>query len=98
MTYQWNLNTQYEVVNNRVAEIGYVGSRGIHQKNGGSEPVNAAGLNNAAITGAAPTTNNTNLRTPLLGFSPQTAAFANNQDTNYNSLQLTARKNFSRTG
>jgi hypothetical protein len=31
LTYQWNLNTQYEFLSRWVLEIGYVGSHGIHQ-------------------------------------------------------------------
>ena len=95
LTYEWNLNTQYEFLPGWVLEIGYVGSRGIHQDTG-SFAANPALLQNAAVTGAAPSTANTNLRVPLLGFSPQlTASFANNADTKYNGLQLTARKNLS---
>ena len=31
MTYEWNLNTQYEFLPSWVLEVGYVGSHGIHQ-------------------------------------------------------------------
>jgi Carboxypeptidase regulatory-like domain/TonB-dependent Receptor Plug Domain len=31
LTYEWNLNTQYEFLSNWVLELGYVGSHGIHQ-------------------------------------------------------------------
>ena len=31
LTYQWNLNTQYEFLSKWVLEVGYVGSHGIHQ-------------------------------------------------------------------
>jgi hypothetical protein len=31
LTYEWNLNTQYEFVSKWVLELGYVGSHGIHQ-------------------------------------------------------------------
>jgi len=95
VTYQWNLNTQYEFLPNWVLEIGYVGSRGIDQTTATWSP-NLAAVQNAAVTGAPPSTGNTNLRVPYLGFSPDLAAsFANNSDTKYNGLQLTVRKTFS---
>jgi hypothetical protein len=94
VTYEWNLNTQYQVTSNWIVEFGYVGSRGIHQITG-AFPDNPALLTNAAITGAAPSSANINLRTPLLGFSPQLAAFSNNADYKYNGLQATLKKQFS---
>ncbi len=45
--YQWNLNTQYEFIERWVLELGYVGSRGLHQ-------VGAPGANAGGTTGAAP--------------------------------------------
>ena len=36
LTYEWNLNTQYEFVRNWVLELGYVGSHGIRQEQGGA--------------------------------------------------------------
>jgi len=36
VTYQWNMNVQYEFLRNWVMEIGYVGSRGIHQATPGA--------------------------------------------------------------
>src|SRR5438093_10601446 len=44
--YQWNLNTQYEFIERWVLELGYVGSRGLHQ-------VGAPGANAGGTTGAA---------------------------------------------
>ena len=38
VTYQWNMNTQWEFLPNWVLELGYVGSHGIHQ---GPSPVRA---------------------------------------------------------
>jgi len=35
LTYEWNLNTQYEFLRNWVLELGYVGSHGIRQEQGG---------------------------------------------------------------
>jgi len=97
LTYLWNLNTQYEVLPSLVVELGYVGSHGIHQNNNVNNvfPANPALLQNAAITGAAPVVGNAALRTPLLGFSPQIQAYANDTNSKYNAMQLSARKNFS---
>ena len=95
LTYQYNLQAQYEFLPSWVLEVGYVGSRGIHQTAGGSYPINPAFLQNAAVTGAAPVTGNSNLRVPLLGFASTLAAYADNEDTHFNSAQVTVRKNFS---
>ena len=45
LSYQWNLNTQYEFLRNWVLELGYVGSHGIHQAY-----VSPAGLQGLAST------------------------------------------------
>ena len=37
LTYEWNLNTQYQFLPNWVLEIGYVGSHGIHQPSNGGQ-------------------------------------------------------------
>ena len=94
LTYQWNLSTQFRLFNTWVAEIGYVGSHGIHQ-NTDTFPGNPALMQNAAITGDSPSVSNVNLRTPLLGFSPQLTGFANNTDYKYNALQATLTKQLS---
>ncbi len=37
LTYEWNLNTQYQFLTNWVLELGYVGSHGIHQPSNGGQ-------------------------------------------------------------
>jgi len=48
VTYEWNLNTQYEFLPNWVLELGYVGSHGIRQEQGGSVN-NAINWNSAQL-------------------------------------------------
>jgi hypothetical protein len=48
LTYEWNLNTQYEFLPNWVLELGYVGSHGIRQEQGGSV-INASYWNPAQL-------------------------------------------------
>lgn len=48
VTYEWNLNTQYEFLPNWVLELGYVGSHGIRQEQGGSV-INASNWNSAQL-------------------------------------------------
>jgi carboxypeptidase family protein len=48
VTYEWNLNTQYEFLPNWVIELGYVGSHGIRQEQGGSV-INASYWNPAQL-------------------------------------------------
>ena len=105
LTYEWNLNTQYEFLPRWVLELGYVGTRSIHQT---PDPtINSTlprELNEAQL--ASPTdpingvttntTSNTSLRVPYLGFSP--GGLGDNQDFSdgkYDSLQATVRKQFS---
>ena len=72
LTYEWNLNTQYEFVRNWVLELGYVGSHGIRQEQGGAV-ANATNWNSAQLASPASpvngvTTNtaaNVNLRAPF---------------------------------
>lgn len=108
VTYQWNMNVQYEFLPKWVLEVGYVGSRAIHQvpdfiPNGGfsSRQLNAAHLASAAnpingVTTNTTASSNINLRVPYLGFAPR--GLASNQtvgDSKFNSLQVTVRKQFS---
>jgi hypothetical protein len=106
-TYQWNLNTQYEFLPQWVLEVGYVGSRGIHQvpdfiPNGGFafHQLNEAQLASPANPINGITTNtvaNAAVRVPYLGFS--TGGLANDPtigDSKFNSLQVTVRKQMSR--
>src|SRR5436853_6341582 len=48
VTYEWNLNTQYEFLPNWVLELGYVGSHGIRQEQGGSV-INSTNWNSAQL-------------------------------------------------
>jgi hypothetical protein len=107
VVYEWNLFTQYEFASHWTFEMGYVGSRGIHQT-GGPE-LNEAGLagnplgTNAnyypALAAGLITTNtaaNASLRVPYLGFSPLGIQDeSNDTDTKFHSLQATLRKQFS---
>ena len=92
--YSWNLNVQYEFLPSYTLEVGYVGSRGVHQST--SFQTNAAPLKKAALTGADPATGNVNLRVPALGVAAS-SKFINNTlgDMKYNSLQTTLRKSLS---
>ncbi len=98
LIYSYNLNVQYQLAPSWMVELGYVGSRGIHQPN------SLHILNGALI--ASPTTPingitvstsaNTRLRVPYLGFSPTGLQAADNQgDIKYNSFQFTLRKQLS---
>jgi hypothetical protein len=94
VTYSWNLNTQYEFLHDWSLEVGYVGSRGIHQVVSG-QIINAAMLTNAAITGAAPSPSNAALRVPYLGMETTFGEYSDSTDSKFNSLQATVRKRFS---
>jgi len=105
----WNLNLQDEFVPGWVLELGYVGSRGVHQPTGGLQineaqlAGNPLGTNTIVAPGIAAglvTTNtvaNASLRVPYLGFAPggmPTSTVA--EDTKFNSFQATLRKPLSR--
>jgi hypothetical protein len=106
-TYQWNLNIQYEFQPRWVLEVGYVGSRGIHQDPGTSvsgysgteRNVNEAQLASPSnpINGLTTTTvANASLRVPYLGFAP--GGLGADQTvgvSKFNSLQVTVRKQMS---
>jgi hypothetical protein len=96
---QYNLSIQYEFLRSYVLEVGYVGSSGInigdysHVVNGArlaspSNPINGITTN---------TPGNANARVPYLGFTA-IGLQQNGFDGvyNYNSLQTTVRKNFSK--
>jgi hypothetical protein len=109
LTYQWNLNVQYEFLPRWVLEVGYVGIRAIHQVpdpyviSSLEHEINEAQL----VTAGNPicqgttcvitnTTQNAPLRVPYLGFSP--GGLGDEQtigDSKYNNLQATVRKQFS---
>ena len=107
VTYQWNLNIQYEFLHGWILELGYVGSHGIHQFatiNGAasSPPFNVPRLVSASdpgIVGDGTVTTNTaanaSLRVPYLGLSPTSSLTASNGLYKYNSAQATVRKQFS---
>ena len=98
LTRQYNLNFQYEFVRSWVLEAGFVGSSSInlldqyHDVNAPllaspSNPINGITVNTAA---------NAALRVPILGYGTsgfQVTAF--DGISNYDSLQLTLRKQFS---
>ncbi len=112
LTYEWNLNTQYEFLPNWVLELGYVGSHGIHQAavsratlqgQAGTQPYNLASLagdpNCVGCSIYGVTTNtvaNVPLRVPELGVSAQNNEIATLGAYKFNSLQVTVRKQFSK--
>jgi hypothetical protein len=95
---QYNLNVQYQFIPSWTLEAGYVGSSGINLEDF-SHNYNTAQLASAAHPINGVTTNtlgNINLRVPYLGFAP-TGLLGTGYDliSNYNSLQVTLRKQFS---
>jgi len=110
VTYEWNLNTQYEFARNWLVEIGYVGSHGIHQGaqsrsgqqgqftavNFNIAPLAGPGCATCAITGVTTSTpTNAPLRVPYLGLTPTVTEIGNLDNYKYNSLQATVRKQLS---
>ena len=96
---QYNVNVQYQFIPSWTLEVGYVGSSGINLEDF-SHNYNTAQLASAADPINGVTTNtleNINLRVPYLGFVP-TGLLGTGYDliSNYNSLQVTLRKQFSR--
>jgi hypothetical protein len=95
---QYNLNFQYEFLPRWVLEAGYVGSSGINLLDY-NHNVNTAGLASASnpINGLTTTTvANVGFRVPYIGYAPaglQATAF--DGISNYNSLQITVRKQLS---
>jgi hypothetical protein len=105
LTYEWNMNVQYEFVPRWILELGYVGTRSIHQAPDGTvnavleHEINEAQLASptAPINGLTTnTTANAILRVPYLGFAPGgLGADQDISDSKYNGLQATVRKQFS---
>ncbi len=111
VTYEWNLNTQYEFLRSWVLELGYVGSHGIHQaaqSRSGAQgqagtitglnlaPLAGPGCTSCALTGVTTNTvNNVLLRVPELGIAANNPVLATQESYKYNSLQATVRKNLS---
>jgi carboxypeptidase family protein len=96
---QYNLNVQYQFIPSWTLEVGFVGSSGINLEDF-SHNYNTAQLASAThpINGVTTSTlENINLRVPYLGFVP-TGLLGTGYDliSNYNSLQVTLRKQFSR--
>jgi hypothetical protein len=95
---QFNLGIQYQVSQRWVVEVGYVGSSGINQANY-NHNINLANLASPSSPINGQTTNtlaNAVYRVPYLGY--QAAGFqatAYDAIYNYNSLQVTARKQLS---
>jgi hypothetical protein len=111
VTYLWNANVQYEFANQWVLELGYVGSRGVHQipdatlnanlEHQLNQPLLASATNQldcGAPTGCITTNTSGNaaLRVPYLGFAPAGVEVDQTiSDYKNNSLQATVRKTFS---
>jgi len=95
---QYNLNLQYEFAPRWVLEMGYVGSSGINLLDY-NHNVNTAMIASAAnpVNGFTTTTvANVALRVPYVGYSPAgLEATAFDGISNYNSLQITVRKQYS---
>lgn len=111
VTYQWNLNAQYEFIHSWTLELGYVGSRAIHQPGIttgrqineaqlvgnpiGSNVFNAPGIAAGLVT--SNTVANAFLRVPYLGFAPSGLTMTGDESSfKFNSLQATVRKQFTR--
>ena len=100
----YNLNVQYGFTPSMVLEVGYVGNRGERLISGQSLNVaqlaSAANPLNCGLTSGCITTNtsaNVNQRVPVIGItSGGIANLSNVGDSEYNSLQTTLRKRFSR--
>jgi hypothetical protein len=95
---QYNLNVQYQFLPSWTLEVGYVGSSGINLEDF-SHNYNTAQLASPShpINGQTTSTlENIGLRVPYLGFAP-TGLLGTGYDliSNYNSLQITVRKQFS---
>ena len=95
---QYNFNIQYQFIPSWTLEAGYVGSSGINLEDF-SHNYNTAQLASPANPINGQTTNtleNINFRVPYLGFVP-TGLLGTGYDliSNYNSLQVTLRKQFS---
>src|SRR6202011_5881804 len=95
---QYNFNIQYEFLPSWVLEAGYVGSSGINLLDY-NHNINTASIASAAnpVNGYTTTTKaNAGFRVPYIGYAPAgLQATAYDGISNYNSLQVTVRKQFS---
>ena len=89
LSYQYSAGTQYQLAQNAVLEVNYVGSHQIHQ--GRNRDINQ--VVSSALLGAYQGTLNPDLYRPYLGYSD---IFVNGRDatTRYNSLQVLANRRF----
>lgn len=111
VTYQWNLNTQWQFLPNWLLEVAYVGSHGIHQ-GAQSQAAQQGQIQNITGDNIAPlvgpdcascsiygvttnTTQNVALRVPQLGVSPQNPVLSTRESYKFNGLELTVRKQMS---
>ncbi len=98
-TYEWNLDTQYEIASHWVLEVAYVGSRSIRQWAGGTFAYNQALLTSGTSPYNGITTNsksNISYRVPYLGFAATgVTGSCSCMDTKFHSLQATVRKQLS---
>jgi len=104
---EYSLGIQYEFAPRWVLEVGYVGSSGInltdynHNHNGAQLATPTNSLSYTCGADGSPnicnTANNASFRVPVLGYEPiGLESSDNNGYSNYNSLQLTVRHQFSR--
>jgi hypothetical protein len=95
---QYNLNVQYQFAPSWVLEVGFVGSSGINQVDYNHD-YNVAQLASPSYPINGVTTNtvaNAVFRVPYLGYAPlQLQGTGYDLVQNYNSLQITVRKQFS---
>jgi hypothetical protein len=105
VTYEWNLNTQYEFIRNWVLELGYVGSHGIHQEQGGAvnnstswNPGYLASPTNPINGVTTNTTANVDLRSFYPGISTNSQLYGTTGSYVYNAFLATLRKQFSKEG
>jgi hypothetical protein len=105
--YSWNLNTQTEFLPRWVLELGYVGSRGVHNT-GNADPINLAPLagpsnplscgydGNPADCITTNTVANVVARVPYLGYAPvYNGGTPTDEEFRYNALPATLRKQIS---
>ena len=105
LTYQYNLNIQYEFAPTWVLELGYVGSHGIHQyvvqyQNGAlladiSHPLYGVLTTDTTSGGTSTNAASAAIRAPELGIANGFELQTSNGNYLFNSLQATVRKQFS---